>query len=354
MKKLLVYTTQMMETGGLESHILEFCQNMSGPEIEIFLVVLNSELTPRQIALYKKYCAKVFLGSVANPKLRPFWLLTTGLQLMRYSFDAFYSNGQGNSISLFSKLIRRTGPWVHHHHTAGDTEDQETWTKGYLETLEKADTVIACSTFNAKAMEAVLKRRIDMIPCFSRKLPVHPSRHGDNSPLKLGYYGRLIPEKGIDTICMLSDETQFANIEFHIWGKGEAYPPAFFTKYPKVKYNGAFSTFEELVKVVNGLDGFLLISTHPEGLPISLLEVMSAGVPWLATDRGGIRDIVIDKDSTRMIASDLSYEQIKNAVSAFINDISLGRIKRDAQRKLYNYKFSAEALKTQWCNIFNF
>lgn len=92
----------------------------------------------------------------------------------------------------------------------------------------------------------------------------------------------------------------------------------------------------------------MLLSTHPEGLPISLLEAMSAGLPWLATDRGGITDIAIDPLSTRVIPANSTYEQFKSAVVAFANDLRLNKVSRAAQEDLYNKKFSAKALVQRW------
>jgi glycosyltransferase involved in cell wall biosynthesis len=45
--------------------------------------------------------------------------------------------------------------------------------------------------------------------------------------------------------------------------------------------------------VVAGADIFVLASTH-EGLPIALLEAMALGVPPVATDVGGVAEVVVD------------------------------------------------------------
>jgi glycosyltransferase involved in cell wall biosynthesis len=264
------------------------------------------------------------------------------------NYNAVYTNGQGDSIDLFTKLSGRKKLWLHHHHTSGDEADRQTWGQGYKNVLIKANKIIACSGRNAREMSEALQRDIDTIPCFSKKVTFQRNANESKQQIKLGYYGRLIPEKGINVLCRMSEEFDVNNLEFHIWGEGEVYPPSFFNRYPKLRYHGKFAGAGELESVVNKIDGFLLLSTHPEGLPISLLEAMSAGLPWLATDRGGITDIAIDPLSTRVIPENSTYEQFKIAVDAFANDLRYNRISRVAQEDLYNKKFSAQALVQKW------
>ncbi|RZK52215.1 MAG: glycosyltransferase family 1 protein [Hymenobacter sp.] len=166
--------------------------------------------------------------------------------------------------------------------------------------------------------------------------------------LHFGYYGRLIPEKGIEVLRQLSEDPTVAGIEFHIWGEGEAYQADFFARHPQLRYHGPFAGRSELQAVLSGLDAYLLLSTHPEGLPIALLEVMSTGLPWLATDRGGVADIACDPLATRVIPMTSTYPEIKAAVLALAADIRAGRVSRTAQKALYATTFSSQVLVQRW------
>jgi glycosyltransferase involved in cell wall biosynthesis len=52
-------------------------------------------------------------------------------------------------------------------------------------------------------------------------------------------------------------------------------------------------TRRDVPALLPGLDVACLSSVH-EGVPIALIEAMAAGVPVVATDCGGVRDIVAD------------------------------------------------------------
>ena len=196
--------------------------------------------------------------------------------------------------------------------------------------------------------ETSFKREIDFVPCYSRKVCLSTHNYPNNSKINFGYFGRLIPEKGIDVLCQLSEDPDLSDCTFHIWGEGNAYPAQYFQRFNNVHYHGSFSGLDELKIVLASIDIYLLLSTHPEGLPISLLEVMSAGIPWLATDRGGIPDIACDPASTRVISYTSTYDEIKEAVLTMKNDFKDGKISRVMQQRLYNSLYSAEIISLQW------
>lgn len=348
-KNVLLYCTQLLETGGIENHILEFINKMASREVEIDLIVANFQMNSSQEQNLRKRCRKLIIRRKKEKLSRIIWLFFTTLSLIHKRYDSLYTNGQGESIAVVSKMVRFKN-WVHHHHTSGDILDQETWGKLYRKILKNANTVIACSNRNAADINLAVKREIDVITCFSRKINITRRKPGIEK-VKFGYFGRLIPEKGISTICKLSEDPECSDVEFHIWGKGEAYSQVYFQDFPKIQYHGSYSGIEELQNIISSLDAYILLSVHPEGLPISLLESMSAGLPWLATDKGGIPDIACDPESTRIISYTSTYLDIKKVILDFASDLRNGNVSGEKQQEIYNTRFSSEVLVSQWKNV---
>ena len=70
-------------------------------------------------------------------------------------------------------------------------------------------------------------------------------------------------------------------------------------------------------------DVFLFCS-RTEGLPNALLEAMAAGLPIVATDVPGCRDLITD-GQTGLLAAKGSVGQIARAVEMLLDDPSRGR-----------------------------
>lgn len=348
MGKILVFSTQLLNTGGIESHLLEFCRVISNAGHSIDLLVPKNRMDQVNIKKLKKYCSNVYLKDNFNSTSSALFTFILSIRLLLRKYDALYTNGQGNMIFLLKKLFRYK-KHIHHHHTSGDLLDQQTWSIWYERVMKKADVVVACSSINSDRLAKKLKRPVISLPVFSRDLQSFITRIKSKiGQVHFGYFGRLIPEKGVDIICKLSEEEECKHITFNLWGEGLNYTQHRFKKFKNLRYHGVFNGIEELKAIVVRLDGYLLLSTHHEGLPVSLLEVMSAGLPWLATDKGGIPDLYVDDNSTRIISSDASYAEIKSAILKFSYDCLNEAVNTESMRKLYDEKYSSIKLLNKW------
>jgi glycosyltransferase involved in cell wall biosynthesis len=349
MKSLLVYCTRLMPRGGIESHVLQFCEIMSDQGVAIDLVILDCKLDESDRLKMQQVCRKVYTNTIRSKLSKIIWLIKIFFLLSAKSYASVYTNGQGETIYFFGKFFQLKNKWVHHHHTSGDEVDRRTWTTRYRTVFNSANAMIACSNKNAELLSNFVGREVITIPCFSRRIvKINKKKASLKSKIIFGYYGRLIPEKGIELLCQLSEDSRLLGCEFHIWGVPTQFDELFFAQFENVKYHGAFNGCKELEGVVNYIDVFLLLSVHPEGLPISLLEVTSSGTPWIASDRGGVSDIIVDSDFTILLSSSPSYDEAVEAI------ISLEYKLREEQTfssklvELYDQKFSEGAITKQW------
>jgi glycosyltransferase involved in cell wall biosynthesis len=112
---------------------------------------------------------------------------------------------------------------------------------------------------------------------------------------------RLVYKNGIDTLIDSANEVIKKNpiIQFLVVGKG----PDMENIKMQVMQLGLSSNFrlagfvsdDDLPSYYNLADLFVLPSKSGEGLPLVALEAMACGLPVIATDVGGIREILMEK-----------------------------------------------------------
>ena len=124
------------------------------------------------------------------------------------------------------------------------------------------------------------------------------AKKDDNEKYSILFLGRILDRKGaFDLIRSIPDVVnEFPNCEFIFAGDGEIEKAARMTEAMGISYYTKFLGWingKEKEAVLRNSDLYVLPS-HIEGLPISLLEAMSYGLPVIATPVGGIPEVVED------------------------------------------------------------
>jgi glycosyltransferase involved in cell wall biosynthesis len=200
--------------------------------------------------------------------------------------------------------------------------------------LARADRVIAPSKFLAG-----MYRRHGLPADKIVHLPygLDPGRFADMPPKKaapgrphldVGYVGSISRHKGVHVLLEAMRRLDTRDVRLHIHGS-RASQPGYSEALvdgiddPRVTFHGAFAP-AELGRVLAGLDVLVVPSLWYENTPFSVLEALHAGVPVVASDLGGIAEIVVPGQSGMLFpAGDAA------ALAAV-----LARIAADPQREL--------------------
>ncbi len=162
-------------------------------------------------------------------------------------------------------------------------------------------------------------RMIQIIPNVVRANPVPFPKKRNSRLVRFLFLGRIGERKGVyDLLEVL--HTHRAALEgkylLELGGDGETEKlQQLITQYAlseSVKFLG-FVTGKQKEQRLREADVYILPSYH-EGLPISILEAMSFGLPVISTNVGGIPEVVVpDKNGLLIEAGDHSaiYEAIK-------------------------------------------
>ena len=92
----------------------------------------------------------------------------------------------------------------------------------------------------------------------------------------------------------------------------------------------------------NPVDLFITTSSTEGGVPVSLSEMASFGIPCIGTDVGGIPEIVSDKNGT-LLSADPTPEEVAQAITDFYHLSSEERNQKgDNSYKLWQNSFNSE------------
>lgn len=356
---LLFYAPQMAAYGGIERHVCSLAAAAAADGHTVRVLTTSNSLGPdlrRELAHPLIELRELAAPrTAAGPVVKIIWLLREIRRARAQTWDVIYTNGQSGLARLAWLAAGPRTRVVHHHHTAADAAEQTTWSPFYRHVLRHAPRLVGCSRVTCAALNAATGRTDASFLTYLTACPVDAGWINERVPggrLRLGFCGRLIPEKGIDAILALAETDTLADLEWHIHGAGEAYPPARFAGRPRLVYHGAYHSTTEQVRALLGLDALVLFSTHNEGMPLSLIEAMSAGLPWIATDRGGTRELAVSPADSLVVPRTASQPELTGHVRGFADRLLAGTTSRHRQRAHYDEHFSPAVVSARWLTYF--
>lgn len=87
-------------------------------------------------------------------------------------------------------------------------------------------------------------------------------------------------------------------------------------------------------------DLFINVSSS-EGLPVSIMEALSFGIPCIATDVGGTSEIVIEGLTGNLLNCEFEVEDLANLIEKYISGENK-KISRECCRKYWSENFQAK------------
>lgn len=356
---LLFYVPQMAAYGGIERHVCGLAAAAAAQGHTVRLLTtsnsLGAELRRELDHPLIRFRELAHARGEAGPCAKAFWLLRELLRSRDRRWDVVYTNGQSGFSRLVWCAAGANTRVVHHHHNAADHPEQATWSRTFRRVLRRAPQLVGCSRATCTALNAAVGRDDAVFLPYLAACPVDAPQIVERAPdttLRFGFCGRLIPEKGIDAIVALSREPSLADIGWHIHGAGDAYPPARFADLPRLVYHGAYRSTTEHARALLALDAHVLFSTHNEGMPLGLIEAMSAGLPWIATDRGGTRELATSAADSIVAPAAAGVAELAAGVRVLADRILAGATSRRRQRAHYDERFAPPVVARRWLEFF--
>ena len=167
---------------------------------------------------------------------------------------------------------------------------------------------------------------------------------------KLVFVGRLSREKRVETIIKVV-KAMDASYQLTVIGAGEEYENLIPYVDDRIRFTGAVLPAE--VKKHLEENDILIMNSTLEGIPMTILEALSYGLPVVTTDVGGIGTVLrygIDSEKT-----DGTQNSIQNAIETIAKDYNRYSKAAFEQSKKFDYrnvnKEIVEQLMKRWPNL---
>lgn len=160
---------------------------------------------------------------------------------------------------------------------------------------------------------------------------------------------RISPEKRIekiiDALALIDDEIQWVHI-----GGGDTIDELKKYAHKKLgdKTNIHYSIVgnmdnEEVIRYYGDhyIDAFVNVSSV-EGIPVSIMEASSFGIPAIATDVGGTGEIIKDEYNGYLLPADFSDELLASRITSFIRDTAKTEQMRKNARTEWETNYNEE------------
>jgi glycosyltransferase involved in cell wall biosynthesis len=260
-------------------------------------------------------------------------------------------------IFLSAKIFRKKTIW--HVHTGemltyyADSSLLEKYIIKFV--LRNADVVIALSSNCKKMIE-------DIEPRASIKILLNTVNVTDyevnnrkiHDPVNVLLLGRLEYRKGIHIILKAIKILADKNISFVLAGDGDIEGTRKFVKEncfeTKVSVPGWISGDQKLA-LLKEADIYILPS-YQEGLPISILEAMSAGLPIISTPVGGIPDAVTDGENGYLIEPGDS-EALASKILFLSENQSVWEQLSLQSKETAKHKFHMSRIESELADLYN-
>jgi len=304
------------KVGGSDTHVLSLsmCQDKSNKYTPIILFTRNIEYLEK---IKNKDISYIFCGNCQN-KLKQLYLLSDIPK--KYNIKVIHShqynaNYFSSALKLYNKLWKKIPCVMTCHGWIENNMKDKYYTFWDFFTYLFADALICVSKKDEKRLNNGIykSKKKYYIPNgvfinnkkYDRKEILTKYKLPKNKKI-VSYVGRLAPEKRVDLIIESAriNCSKYENIIYVICGSGEEELKikTLIEKYSlqnNVYMLGYVSNIEEIYNITD----ILVLSSYTEGTPRAVLEAMSNKVCVVATNVGGLKEIIEHKKNGVLVDS---------------------------------------------------
>ncbi len=354
----IMHILPSLYTGGAEKFCIDICNELSkNNNNEIYLCSLE-KLNEQQRIMFDKIGENVHFLSMNKEGKHPTLILDIMKMLRDVKPDITHTHLRAQIYAALGLIVNKI-PNIHTVHSLAEKETTFGKRQIYKVLYKFFDfTPVSISQEVLKSVQEEYGAKFDIaIDNGVQKLTktdkfddtkayIDSLKQTEKSKIFVNI-GRVYPVKNQKLLIEAFDKLLDEGIEAHLLIIGSRnIVPAYAKESEKlIRHQENIHFLDEKSNVADYLllaDAFCLSSQH-EGMPMTILEAMSIGLPTIATPVGGIPDIISDGENG-FIAKDLSVDGFYQAMKRFLDSAELDK-ERIVERFDKNYSIANTAKK---------
>ena len=348
-KTKLAYLLKVKGVTGVEKHVLDLCRGLSD-EFDIHVLIMekkdfpqdeyrqdlkNLGISVQRFFLQKTFSLKTAFAVRHHLKKNQIRILHTHLMA-------------ADLVGAFIKRTLRSISWISTIHNIHSFLAMKNLVRTiYKQALKPVDQVIFPTQFlKVQLQDFVVPEKTYVISHGVADKRSLPDLSQNLSPIHILFVGRLIPLKGTEDLIKAFSLLCAGRSDLVLDIVGDGPERGRLQKIAadlRVSEFVKFHGYQKNVDVFFSQARIFVLSSHTEGLPLSLLEAMSFGKAIVATEITSIPECVTDGESALLVKPHDVF-QMSLALKKLVNDITLAQRLGQSARRIFEEKFTVQKM----------
>ncbi len=337
----IMHILPSLYTGGAEKFCIDICNELAKNTNDTIYLCSLEKLNDKQQIMYQKIGKNVHFISMNKVGKHPTLMFDIYKMLKDIKPDITHTHLRAQVYASFGLIMSKI-PNVHTVHSLAKKETTAGKRKFYA-LLYKYFNFVPVSIsqevlnsvqleygkqFNEEIDNGVQKLE-ETTACDETRQYIQTLKQNDKTKIFVNI-GRVYPIKNQKLLIEAFDKLLDEGIDAHLLIIGSRIIVPSYAKECEqmIRHKENIHFLDEKSNISDYLlcaDAFCLSSSH-EGMPMTILEAMSIGLPTIATPVGGIPDI-IDEGMNGYISNDLSVSAYVDVLKSFLNKPTLDKEK---------------------------
>jgi len=336
----IMHILPSLYTGGAEKFCIDICNELAkNKEDEVYLCSLE-KMNEQQQIMFEKIGKNVHFFSMNKEGKHPTLMFDIAKKIKEIDPDITHTHLRAQVYAALGLIMHKV-PNVHTVHSLAQKETTASKRKMYKILYKHFNfTPVSISNEVLKSVQEEYGSEFDIAidngvqklektPQYEETRAYIESLKKENTKIFVNI-GRVYPVKNQKLLIESFDKLLDDGIDAHLLIIGSRKIVAEYAKECEslVKHQDKIHFLDEKSNVADYLllaDAFCLSSNH-EGMPMTILEAMSIGLPTIATPVGGIPDIITEGENG-FLSKDLSVESYYDAFKRFLSSPPLDKDK---------------------------